>query len=151
VGDIDSLLAAMRDSGLTLEFTEFGARGALPNTRALALYRILQEALTNALRHGDGSATVELEWGATAVDLTVTNRPSGAALESAASPVAESHSGHGIDGMRERAALAGGELVIHSGDPFRVRARLPHSSADDTSSTVPSAPVATSTTTEVLS
>lgn len=137
VGDIDSLLAAMRDSGLALEFTEFGTRAALTDTRALALYRILQEALTNALRHGDGSATVELEWGAAAVDLTVTNRSSDATQEAAATPAAESHSGHGIDGMRERAALAGGELVIHSGELFRVRARLPLSSVDESTTTPP--------------
>lgn len=151
VEDVGSLLAAMRDSGLALEFTEFGARGELTDTRALALYRILQEALTNALRHGDRSATVELEWGATAVDLTVTNRPSDAARHPADSIATDNTGGHGIDGMRERAALAGGELAIHSGDPFRVRARLPLTAADDTSSSVTSAQVASSATTEVLS
>jgi signal transduction histidine kinase len=108
----------MRDSGLTLEVREFGDRGRLTETRELALYRIVQESLTNALRHGDGAATLELEWGEQAVDLVVTN--------SAAAETPEStERGHGIDGMRERASLAGGELSVHDGPVFRVRARLP--------------------------
>ncbi len=117
LADLDALLQSMRDSGLTLEVREFGDRGRLSETRELALYRIVQESLTNALRHGDGAATLELEWGDQAVDLVVTNIASGAA--------AEGERGHGIDGMRERASLAGGELSVHEGAVFRVRARLP--------------------------
>ncbi|WAB81076.1 histidine kinase [Microcella daejeonensis] len=120
LADLDGLLAAMRDSGLVLETRQFGDRGRLTEARQLALYRITQEALTNALRHGDGTATLELEWGQSAVDLVVTNparsdspAPSGVGA------------GHGIDGMRERAALAGGELSIHHGGVVRLRARLP--------------------------
>jgi signal transduction histidine kinase len=116
--DLDALLAAMRDSGLALEVREFGDRGRLTETRELALYRIVQESLTNALRHGDGAAVVELEWGEQAVDLVMTNGASGAADETG-------ERGHGIDGMRERASLAGGELSVHEGAVFRVRARLP--------------------------
>lgn len=71
--DLDTLLASMRDSGLTLEVREFGERGRLTEARELALYRIVQESLTNALRHGDGVATLELEWGDPGVDLLVTN------------------------------------------------------------------------------
>lgn len=120
LADLDGLLAAMRDSGLALETREFGDRGRLTGARQLALYRITQEALTNALRHGDGTAVLELEWGATALDLVVTN-PARVDAIRAGDPA----SGHGIDGMRERAALAGGELSIHHGDVVRVRARLP--------------------------
>lgn len=116
--DLDALLDSMRDSGLALEVREFGDRGRLTETRELALYRIVQESLTNALRHGDGAATLELEWGEQAVDLVVTN---GAAAETPESK----DRGHGIDGMRERASLAGGELSVHEGAVFRVRARLP--------------------------
>ncbi len=117
LGDLDALLQSMRDSGLTLDVREFGDRGRLTETRELALYRIVQESLTNALRHGDGAATLELEWGDQAVDLVVTNTASDAA--------AEGERGHGIDGMRERASLAAGELSVHEGAVFRVRARLP--------------------------
>ncbi|MDO9591421.1 MAG: histidine kinase, partial [Microcella sp.] len=118
LADLDALLGAMRDSGLALEVREFGDRGRLTETRALALYRIVQESLTNALRHGDGAAVVELEWGEQAVDLVVTNAARGETAE-------VKDRGHGIDGMRERASLAGGELSVHEGAVFRVRARLP--------------------------
>ena len=116
--DLDALLQSMRESGLALEVSEFGDRGRLTEARELALYRIVQESLTNALRHGDGAAALELEWGAQAVDLVVTN---GAVAQTPESK----DSGHGIDGMRERASLAGGELSVHEGPVFRVRARLP--------------------------
>lgn len=117
LADLDALLQSRRESGLALEVREFGDRGRLSETRELALYRIVQESLTNALRHGDGAATLEFEWGELAVDLVVTNTASDAA--------AEGERGHGIDGMRERASLSGGELSVHEGVVFRVRARLP--------------------------
>lgn len=120
LAELDSLLDSMRDSGLALEVREFGDRGRLTETRELALYRIVQESLTNALRHGDGAATLELEWGE-AVDLVVTN----AAAETSAETPGSTERGHGIDGMRERASLAGGGLSVHEGPVFRVRARLP--------------------------
>ena len=85
-----------------------------------AAYRILQEALTNAARHGDGSAEVRVAYDAAALELTVTN------------PVARPRSGarpgggHGLVGMRERAALLGGSLEAGAGDGrSEVRARLP--------------------------
>lgn len=118
LADLDALLQSMRDSGLALEVREFGDRGRLSETRELALYRIVQESLTNALRHGDGAATLELEWGEQAVDLVVINNAAAETPES-------KEGGHGIDGMRERASLAGGELSVHEGAVFRVRARLP--------------------------
>lgn len=123
VDDLDALLDSMRDAGLALAVREFGDRGHLTEVRALALYRILQEALTNALRHGarDEPTAVELEWGADAVDLVVTN----SSLAGSAGPDEPTHRGHGIDGMRERATLAGGELSVHEGETFRVRLRLP--------------------------
>lgn len=121
IAELDALLQSMRDSGLALDVREFGDRGRMTETRELALYRIVQEALTNALRHGDGTATLELEWGEHAVDLVVTN----AAAETSAETPESTEGGHGIDGMRERASLAGGELSVHEGAVFRVRARLP--------------------------
>ncbi len=85
-----------------------------------AAYRILQEALTNAARHGTGPVRVELGFGQTSLDLAVTNpvlvssdaRPSG---------------GHGVIGMRERASLLGGTLETEgvSGE-FHLRAWLPY-------------------------
>lgn len=121
--DLDALLQSMRDFGLVLEVREFGDRGRLSEARELALYRIVQESLTNALRHGDGTATLDLEWGEQAVDLVVTNGAA-AGHEELQTPESKDR-GHGIDGMRERASLAGGELSVHEGDVFRLRARLP--------------------------
>ena len=118
LADLDALFDSMRDSGLVLEVREFGDRERLTETRELALYRIVQESLTNALRHGDGAAALELEWGEHAVDLVLTNTAAGETHD-------VNEGGHGIDGMRERASLAGGELSVHEGAVFRVRARLP--------------------------
>lgn len=130
LADLDGLLAAMRDSGLALGTREFGDRGRLTEARQLALYRITQEALTNSLRHGDGTAALELEWGATALDLVVTN-PVRSDAPASGDPV----TGHGLDGMRERAALAGGELSIHHGPVVRLRVRLPLEPEGDDSTT----------------
>ncbi len=127
--DVDALLESMRDSGLSLELREFGERGRLTEARELALYRIVQESLTNALRHGDGAATLELEWGEQAVDVVVTNA---VVTNAPREETPESKDrGHGIDGMRERASLAGGELSVHEGAVFRVRARLPLEAAPE--------------------
>jgi signal transduction histidine kinase len=87
----------------------------------LAAYRIVQEALTNALRHaGAGQATVALRFGERDLELEVSDDGRGAAANGAGG-------GHGLVGMRERAALYGG--VLHAGrDPeggFTVAARLP--------------------------
>ncbi|RZS59038.1 signal transduction histidine kinase [Microcella putealis] len=132
IQNLDALVDSFRDSGLTLTVHEFGDRGGLTDARELALYRIVQESLTNALRHGDGAATLDLDWGDAAVDLLVTNVAAAPAPASADAAVTEvTHGefpperGHGIDGMRERAILAGGEFSIREGATFRVRARLP--------------------------
>jgi signal transduction histidine kinase len=82
----------------------------------------LQEALTNAARHGSGSADVAVWFQPNAVEIEVTNP--------AATNGQSSCGGHGIVGMRERAAVLGGTLETQAGEGvFRVRARLPHSEA----------------------
>jgi signal transduction histidine kinase len=86
-----------------------------------AAYRILQEALTNAARHGRGSVEVDVAFGPTVLELTVTNptEPDENALAAGG--------GHGVVGMRERAALLGGSLEARAANGvFRVRARLPY-------------------------
>lgn len=121
MNELDALIRGFRDSGLTIEWSSYGTAAELVGTPALAVYRIVQEALTNALRHGDRSTPVELvfDWGSTSLAVIVTNgMPSGATSNSA---------GHGIPGMRERASLAGGELEASDGTNgrFRVRATIP--------------------------
>jgi len=99
-----------------------GERRDLPPGVDQAAYRILREALTNASRHGSGSADVELAYGASSLELRVSNAvPDGAT---------SGRAGHGIVGMRERAQLLGGTLEAgREGNVFRVRATLPYREA----------------------
>ena len=91
----------------------------LPPPIDRAAYRIAQEAMTNAARHGTGAAEVTLECRDGALTLTVTNPVAGDAT-------ARTTGGHGLTGMRERAALLGGTLDARRvGDRFEVRATLP--------------------------
>jgi signal transduction histidine kinase len=120
LASLDTLLAQHAVAGLRVTVTRTGtarAIGAAPNQAA---YRILQEALTNAARHGTGAAHVELGYGERALEITVTNTVR-AGLQPAASR------GHGVIGMHERAALLGGQLTAErAGDTFRVSAQIPY-------------------------
>jgi signal transduction histidine kinase len=116
---VDTLIARHTAAGLDVTVDTSGAPRLLGGPADQATYRILQEALTNAARHGAGSARVQVEFGDTAVELTVTNpvptngspRPSG---------------GHGLVGMRERANLLGGQFdAEQTNGTFRVHARIP--------------------------
>jgi signal transduction histidine kinase len=122
---LDTLAARYRASGLVVNVRLEGSRRPLAPGADQAAYRILQEALTNASRHGRGSADVELAFGSDAVELTVTN-----AVEYEGPPPGR---GHGIVGMRERASLLGGSLEAGVSDGlFRVRARLPYGGGEGT-------------------
>lgn len=130
MNDLDSLVRGFRDSGLDVEWHSYGKAVELTDAPALAVYRIVQEGLTNALRHGDRGQPVELvfDWGGTSLAVIVTNGiPPGTTVP--ANPA-----GHGIPGMRERASLAGGELEASDGTNgrFRVRATIPFTSAPRT-------------------
>jgi signal transduction histidine kinase len=115
---LDSLVRVQRASGLEVRVQVSGDRRAAPPGVDRAAYRILQEALTNAARHGAGGAEVELEFGPGALDLRVTNPVAPGTVPGA---------GHGLVGMRERAALLGGMLTAGPADGrFTVRAELPY-------------------------
>jgi signal transduction histidine kinase len=117
---IPSLVERQRSAGLevVLRVEENGNR-VPPPAVGRAAYRIAQEALTNAARHGAGSAELVIDRRPDAIELTVTN-PVGE--ESATRP----GGGRGLAGMRERATLIGGSLEAgRDGDRFRVRAALP--------------------------
>jgi signal transduction histidine kinase len=121
----DSLIAQHSSAGLPVTIETKGAPRPLGGAVDRAAYRILQEALTNCARHGAGDASVELAYGARALELTVANavRP-GAPLR--ASP----GGGHGLVGMAERAALLGGELEAgRRNGTFSVHVRLPYGEA----------------------
>ena len=116
---LEALVERYGSAGLSVTVRKHGSQRPLPPGLDQAAYRILQEALTNAARHGDGHADVEISFGPTSLELGVTNPiPSNRAPSGA---------GHGIVGMRERAALIGGTLdAEESGDLFEVQANLPY-------------------------
>jgi signal transduction histidine kinase len=115
---LDALVQRHRDAGLEVTLLVTGEQRPLGAAIDGAAYRILQESLTNALRHGEGQAHVALEYGDEALAIAVTNA---AARDGARA------TGHGIVGMRERTSLVGGSLdAAGANGVFRVSARLPY-------------------------
>jgi signal transduction histidine kinase len=118
LASLDTLVARHADAGLAVSVASEGEPRRLGTAVDQAVYRILQEALTNAARHGRGDAEVRIAFNPAGVAITVTNPTE---------PGAEGTPGHGIVGMRERASLLGGSLEARgSNGVFRVRARLPY-------------------------
>lgn len=121
--DLQGLVAGIRALDVEVEEATFGAARPLGENVGLALYRIAQEALTNAMRHGDRTEPVgfELDWGDREVVLVVSN-----AVPLEVVPASE-RAGHGVTGMRERALDAGGDCSAGTGSNgrFRVRVALP--------------------------
>ena len=119
LGDVAELVERHRAAGLSVALAVAGDR-ELPAALDRAAYRIVQEALTNAARHGDGAARIEVRFAADALELTVANAPAGERATRAGG-------GRGLTGMRERAKLLGGMLTVDDADgSFVVRARLPY-------------------------
>jgi signal transduction histidine kinase len=120
---LETLVERHRSTGLGVTVREHGTRRPLPPALDQSAYRILQEALTNAARHGGGSVEVDIDFGPSALELTVSNAT--LAGEAVSGPA------HGIVGMRERAALLGGSLDAGAADGrYRLRARLPYGGGD---------------------
>ncbi|PRB10833.1 sensor histidine kinase [Microbacterium sp. MYb62] len=119
LADLEALFAQVRQAGIEPRVTvDPMPPGEPPAAIQLAVYRILQEALTNAIRHGDGAVDVHLAWLPDRVDVDVRNTVRG---EGAVAP-----GGHGVIGMRERAQLVGGSLQAERrGAQFVVHATLP--------------------------
>jgi signal transduction histidine kinase len=123
LGSLDSLLARYAAAGLEVSLSSEGASRQLAGSVDQAAYRILQEALTNAARHGSGAARVELSFSDESLELTVSNAAVGR-------PGSRVNGGHGLIGMQERAALVGGSLdVERANGTFRIRASLPYEGA----------------------
>jgi signal transduction histidine kinase len=120
LASLDTLIAHHRAAGLQVALDTSGAPRPLAGAADQAAYRILQEALTNAARHGAGSARVDVAFGEAAVELSVTNP-----MPARGSP--RSGGGHGLIGMRERATLLGGDLDAEPANgAFCLRARIPY-------------------------
>jgi signal transduction histidine kinase len=117
LGGLDALAERVRSAGLAVEV--LGERPPLPASVDLAAYRIVQEALTNTLKHaGATTARVTIRHAGGTLVIEVVDDGDGAA---------EVAPGHGIIGMRERAAVFGGDLTAGPapGGGFEVRARIP--------------------------
>jgi signal transduction histidine kinase len=168
---LDDLAAGVRAAGLPVSVTVTGQPRDLPAVTDLSAFRIIQEALTNTLRHaGPATAAVTVDYGAAALRVEVTDTGHGftdAAAEAAyaayfvgaalpapvpiagtrdrdatsAGPDSADIGGHGLRGMRERAAAAGGTIDIGPGPAggFRVAATLPldHQPAAKPTATTP--------------
>ena len=123
VGDLGQLVASTRQAGIEAELQVVGDRHELPPGVELSAYRIVQEALTNVIRHaGARRAVVTVSYGPAALELTVSDDGRGATANGHPAP------GHGLVGMRERVALFGGELAAGGradGPGYRVHASLP--------------------------
>ena len=121
---LDGLVKRHFAAGLRVTTAIRGERRPLPPAVDRAAYRILQEALTNAARHGNGAAEVEVAFGPGALEVAVVNSLSPDRA------VRGTGGGHGIVGMRERAALLGGTLDAGARDGrFELRAQLPAAEA----------------------
>lgn len=119
---LDQLVKAISDAGQTVQLRVTGQKGNLAGIIDLSAYRILQEALTNTVRHAPHSRVdVAVEYGKDAVSLEVRNG------RGEAEPSSEPGGGHGLTGMRERVAAIGGRLDAgpEPDGGFRVRAVLP--------------------------
>ena len=126
LGALDTLVERHRTAGMAVDLRIEGRPRPLPPSLDQAAYRILQESLTNAARHGSGEAAVIIAYGDGRLALGVTNP---VAPSAAPEPM---DGGHGILGMRERAALLGGTLAVERRDgAFRVRAALPYGPGED--------------------
>jgi signal transduction histidine kinase len=139
LGQIDELVTKARDAGLDIKLEGMSPAAALPSAVGSAVYRILQESITNVIRHvGPTRVTVRMDYGVDLLEIRVTDEgrrdaPSDGLADPrrrAGRPTSGGGSirpGRGILGMRERCELLGGELDAEPipGGGFEVTARLP--------------------------
>jgi signal transduction histidine kinase len=121
LGSLQSLVEQVRASGLPIELQIEGEPVHLPAGIDLSAYRIVQEALTNVVKHaGAAAAEIVIRYRPRVLELTVIDDGKGATANA-------NGAGHGLIGMRERAALYGGTLEARTRDEggYAVRARLP--------------------------
>ena len=118
--ELGALAERSRAAGLPVELHIEGERRELPPGVDLAAYRVIQEALTNSLKHGGGSAMVTVRYAEADLHLAVTDAGSGSATS-------VQGSGQGLRGMRERVRVCGGELEAgpRPSGGFEVRAHIP--------------------------
>jgi signal transduction histidine kinase len=129
LADVDTLVDTVQRSGLTVDYrVEGSSRRPMPAGAELTAYRVVQEALTNVLKHAgpDAQAVVRLEWTGRGLQLDINDDGRGAGADPATTG-----SGQGIVGMAERLALYDGtvEAAPRNGGGFRVHAFIPYTEA----------------------
>ena len=100
--ELPALIGSFTSAGLSVDVTTSGTTRPLSDTVQLAVYRTVQEALTNAHKYGDGAASLSVAHGATGLDVQVTSRIAG---------TSQLGTGYGLIGMRERVAATGGTVT----------------------------------------
>lgn len=122
VEQLGDLVEQVRAAGLPVELTVEGARRTLPKSLELVVYRVIQESLTNTMKHGGPGATARarLHYGDGVIEATVSDDGRGVIASS-------DGRGHGLIGLRERVAMYGGTVTAgpRSGGGFEVAARMP--------------------------
>jgi signal transduction histidine kinase len=124
IDDVPALVERVRVAGTAVTLTATGSPRPLDTAASLAAYRVVQEALTNVVRHATkgAAAGVHLIWTDDGLEVTVS--------DNGAAPSDGSAEGNGLVGMRERVTAVGGHLVVGFGDGgFAVRARIPATSS----------------------
>jgi len=120
VEDLDALVDQARGTGLAVEVAVEGASRPLPTGVGLSAYRIVQEALTNTIKHaGAEHVRIAISYGERELGLEI--------IDDGSHPATGDGAGHGLIGMRERVALFGGDLSVGPGRAggFAVHARIP--------------------------
>jgi signal transduction histidine kinase len=124
VSSLPELIDNVRQTGLSVEYEVTGIPRDLPALLGLTAYRIVQEGLTNTLKHaGPGAKTsVHLDYGREMLTVVVTDDGRGAGLAPGSDP------GHGLIGMRQRASISGGTVNAgpKTGGGYEVVATLPY-------------------------
>ncbi|MEU9606997.1 sensor histidine kinase [Streptomyces sp. NPDC048057] len=142
VARVQQLVEATVRAGVPVELSLSVPAGSVPQAVDLSAYRIVQEALSNVVRHAPGAATrVSVVSDGTDLIVVVVNGPA-AEAGTAAPPLESAGTGHGLVGMRERVRLTGGTLdtgPLPDGG-FRVAARLPLASSPPEAPDAPDAP-----------
>jgi signal transduction histidine kinase len=126
LGDLASLAAEVRTAGVDVSLHLDGDRAHVPPSVDLSAYRVVQEALTNVIKHAGPGATATVTVGCTTGEVCIEIIDDGRGAAAVAAP-----GGHGLLGMRERVAVWGGELVAgpRPGGGYGVRARIPFGAA----------------------
>lgn len=126
IDDVQALVETSRAAGLTVSVQVEGSPGRLDPSVSLTVYRLVQEAMTNTMKHAgvDAEVHVQMAWGSQELSVTVQDHcPPGRQPAPSAGPLS---TGHGLIGLRERVVTVGGSLHTDpTPDGFRIHAVLP--------------------------